>query len=188
MTGLSMGSALAIAKKFPWKNYETFVDVGGAQGAVPVHVALAHPHLRGGEFDLPPVGAIFEDYVRGFGLQDRLLFTPGDFFKDSLPHADVVIMGHILHDWNIEEKRMLLKKAYDALPKGGALILHEAIIDDDRSKNTFGLLMSVNMLIETPGGFDYTGADAIKWMKQTGFKKAYVEHLVGPDSMVVGIK
>ena len=188
MTGVSMGSAIAIAKKFPWKNHKTFIDVGGAQGCVAVQVALAHPHLRGGEFDLPPVGPVFQDYVKSFGLESRLTFKPGDFFQDPMPPADVLIMGHILHDWNLEEKLMLIKKAYDALPKGGALIVHESIIDDDRSKNTFGLLMSLNMLIETPGGFDYSGADCKGWMKKTGFRKTFVEHLVGPDSMVVGVK
>ena len=97
-------------------------------------------------------------------------------------------MGHILHDWNLEEKRTLLKKAHDALPKGGALIVHEAIIDDGRSKNAFGLLMSLNMLIESPGGFDYSGADCKGWMQKAGFRKTFIEHLAGPDSMVVGIK
>ena len=188
MTGISMGAAIGIAQKFPWKKYKTFVDVGGAQGAVPVQVALAHKHLTGGEFDLAAVGPVFEDYVKSFGLERRLTFTPGDFFKDALPSADVLVMGHILHDWNLEEKQTLLKKAYDALPKGGALIVHETIIDDDRSKNAFGLLMSLNMLIETPGGFDYTGADCKSWMKKAGFRKAFVEHLAGPDSMVVAIK
>lgn len=188
MSGISMGSAIAIAKKFPWKNYKTFIDVGGAQGCVPVQVALAHPHLSGGEFDLPPVGPIFQDYVKSFGLEGRLKFSPGDFFKDPIPSSDVLIMGHILHDWSLEEKLALLKKAYDALPKGGALIVHESIIDDNRSTNAFGLLMSLNMLIETPGGFDYSGADCTGWLKKTGFRKAFVEHLVGPDSMVVGIK
>lgn len=188
MTGISMGSAVAIAQKFPWKNYKTFVDVGGAQGCVPVQVALANPHLRGGEFDLPPVGPVFDEYVKSFGLQDRLTFTPGSFFESPLPSADVLIMGHILHDWDLGQKMMLLEKAYAALPKGGALIVHEAIIDDDRSKNAFGLMMSLNMLIETPGGFDYSGADCKGWMKKVGFRKMSVEHLVGPDSMVVGIK
>jgi len=97
-------------------------------------------------------------------------------------------MGHILHDWDIDEKRLLLQKAHDALPDGGALIVYEAVIDDERRSNAFGLLMSLNMLIETPGGFDYTGADCCAWMQQTGFRESYVEHLVGPDSMVVGIK
>jgi len=188
MTGLSMGAAVSIAQKFPWKNYKTFIDVGGAQGAVPVQLALAHQHLSGGEFDLPVVGPIFNDYVRSFELSNRLMFHPGDFFKDPLPSADVYIMGHILHDWDEAEKRALVKKCFDALPKGGALIVYEALIDDERHKNAFGLLMSLNMLIETPGGFDFTGADCQGWMKQAGFRETRVEHLIGPDSMVVGIK
>lgn len=188
MTGISMGAAMAIAQKFPWKNYKTFIDIGGAQGATPVQVAKAHPHLKGGNFDLPPVGPIFNDFVKSANLQDRLKFHPGDFFKDPLPVADVYIMGHILHDWDLKEKKQLLAKAYAALPAGGSLIVYEALIDDDRSKNAFGLLMSLNMLIETPGGFDYTGADCSGWMKEVGFKSTRVEHLVGPDSMVIGVK
>jgi len=102
--------------------------------------------------------------------------------------VDVVMMGHILHDWDLAQKRLLVRKAYEAVPPGGAFIVYESIIDDDRRRNVVGLLMSLNMLIETPGGFDYTGADCIGWMKEVGFKEAYVEHLVGPDSMVVGVK
>jgi hypothetical protein len=188
MTGLSLGAARAIAQKFPWSDYRTFIDIGGAQGGVPVQVALAHPHLTGGNFDLPTVGPIFEKYVAQHGLSDRLRFYAGDFFNDQLPTADVLVMGHILHDWNMEEKQMLLKKAYEALPTGGALIVFEALIDDARRENTFGLLMSLNMLIETPGGFDYTGADCSQWMREAGFSQTRVEHLVGPDSMVIGFK
>jgi hypothetical protein len=188
MTGVSLGVGIAIAKRFPWKRYRSFVDIGTAQGGVAVQVALAHRHLKGGGMDLPVVQPIFEVYVRSHGLAGRVHFHPGDFFKDPLPKADVLIMGHILHDWNLEEKRMLLKKAYDALPAGGALIIHEAIIDDARKQNALGLLMSLNMLIETPGGFDFTGADCKKWMNEVGFRKTRVEHLAGPDSMVVGIR
>jgi hypothetical protein len=131
---------------------------------------------------------VFEEYVASFGLSDRLTFQEGSFFTDPLPSTDVLTMGHILHDWDLEQKRMLLAKAYAALPKGGALIVFDAIIDDDRSKNAFGLLMSLNMLIETPGGFDYTGADCCRWMTEAGFRDTRVEHLVGPDSMIIGIK
>lgn len=188
MTGLSMGTAMAIAQKFPWDRYQTFVDVGAAQGALPVQVALAHNHLSGGGFDLPPVRPVFEKYVNSHGLSERLRFYPGDFFGDRLPAADVLVMGHILHDWNLEEKQKLLAKAYEALPQGGALIVYETLIDDDRRQNAFGLLMSLNMLIETPGGFDYTGADCVSWMREAGFRETRVEHLIGPDSMVIGVK
>ena len=188
MSGLSLGAARAIAQKFPWGDYQTFIDIGGAQGGLPVQVARAHEHLRGGNFDLPEVRPVFEKYAAAHGLSDRLSFYPGDFFKDPLPSADVLVMGHILHDWDLEEKRALLRKAYEALPAGGALIVYEALIDDGRRENTTGLLMSLNMLIETPGGFDYTGADCTGWMREAGFRETRVEHLVGPDSMVVGVK
>jgi hypothetical protein len=187
MTGLSRAAGDAIAAKFPWRDYGSVIDIGCAQGAVPAAIATAHNHLSGGGFDLPPVEPIFNAYVAQFGLADRLRFTPGNFFADPLPSADVLIMGHILHDWELDQKRLLLQKAYDALPTGGALIVYEAIIDDDRRHNAFGLLMSLNMLIEGLG-FDFTGADCRGWMADVGFSKSYVEHLVGPDSMVVGIK
>ncbi len=188
MTGISMGAAQAIAAKFPWKNHKTFLDIGAAQGGTPVQIALAHPHIRGTNFDLPAVGPIFDDYVRSFGLADRLRFHAGDFFKDPLPPAEVYIMGHILHDWNLQEKKQLLAKCYASLPDGGSLIVYEALIDDARRQNAFGLLMSLNMLIETTGGFDYTGADCSAWMKEAGFKSTRVEHLCGPDSMVIATK
>jgi hypothetical protein len=188
MSGLSHGANIAIAKQFPWAKYKTFVDLGAAQGDLATQIALANPHLTGVGFDLPECGPCFEEYVEANGVNDRVRFEPGSFFTDALPKADVITMGHILHDWDLEQKRMLVKKAFDALPAGGALVVYDAIIDDDRSKNTFGLMMSLNMLIETEGGFDYTGADCIGWMKEAGFKECYVEHLVGPDSMVVGLK
>jgi hypothetical protein len=114
--------------------------------------------------------------------------VPGDFFTDDLPSVDVLVMGHILHDWGLAEKRSLLAKAYDALPDGGSLIVYESMIDDDRSSNAFGLLMSLNMLIETPGGFDFTPTECMGWMRDAGFRSARAEHLTGPDSMVVAVK
>jgi O-methyltransferase domain/Dimerisation domain len=188
MSALSAGAAQVIAARFPWGDHRSVIDIGCAEGAVPVQIALAHEHIIGGGFDLPAMGPIFDAHVARFGLGERLSFTAGDFFGDPLPEADVLVMGHILHDWDLDGKRLLLKKAYDALPDGGALIVYEAIIDDERGSNAFGLLMSLNMLIETPGGADYTGAECRAWMQETGFRESYVEHLVGPDSMVVGIK
>ena len=188
MTGVSLGSAMAIAEKFPWARYRTFYDIGAAQGALPVGVARRHQHLTGGGYDLPPVQPIFEEYIRANGLADRLRFMPGDFFRDPLPQADVLVMGHVLHDWNLEEKKALLAKAHATLSPGGTLIAYDTIIDEDRRENAFGLLMSLNMLIETPGGFDYTGSDCMGWMKEVGFRDCYVEHLVGPNSMAVGVK
>jgi hypothetical protein len=151
-------------------------------------VALAHKQITGGGFDLPTSQAPFDEYVAGFGLSDRLKFYPGDFFTQPLPQADVLSMGHILHDWDLDQKKRLLSKAYEALSPGGAVIIYDAVIDDERKRNAFGLLMSLNMLIETPGGFDYTGQDCRAWMQEVGFSDTRVEQLAGPESMVVGIK
>jgi hypothetical protein len=188
MTGISHGANMTIAHAFPWADYSTFVDLGTAQGDLAVQIARANPHLTGLGFDLPPAGPIFEEYAARNGVADRLGFVAGDFFVDAIPTADVITMGHILHDWDLATKRDLIAKAYAALPEGGALIVYETLIDDDRSASPFGLLMSLNMLIETEGGFDYTGADCIGWMTEAGFRETRVQHLVGPDSMVVGIK
>ena len=188
MTASSLGPAQAMAALFPWDRYETVIDIGCAEGCVPVQVALAHEHMRGGGFDLPVLQPLFSEYVANAGLSDRLDFHPGDFFADELPSADVLVMGRILHDWDLDEKRTLLEKAHKALPEGGALIVYESIIDDDRRENAFGLLMSLNMLIETTGGFDYTAADCRGWMTDAGFRETDVKHLGGPTSMVIGIK
>jgi SAM-dependent methyltransferase len=188
MTGLSHPANLEIARQLPWKDWRSFVDVGTAQGDLAVQIALAHPHLQGIGFDLPPVQPIFQAYAARCGVADRLRFAPGDFFAQPLPQADVVLMGHVLHDWDLPTKRLLIAKAFDALPAGGALVVYDAILDDERRHNSFGLLMSLNMLIETRGGYDYSGDECSGWMRQAGFAKATVHHLVGPDSMVVAIK
>ncbi|RJF94791.1 methyltransferase [Oleomonas cavernae] len=188
MSGISAGAAQAIAAKFDWSKYKTFADVGAAQGMVPVVVARAHPHLRGVGFDLPAVRPVFEEFIAEQGLSDRISFQAGSFFDDPMPSVEVIVMGHILHDWDLAEKRLLLDKAFAALPKGGAVIVYDAVIDDERRENAFGLLMSLNMLIETHGGFDYTGADCQTWMREAGFVSTRVEPLVGPDSMVIGYK
>lgn len=188
MSGVSRGANMAIARQFPWDRYQSCADIGTAQGDLVTQIALVQPHLKGIGFDLPEVGPIFEDYIADHGLAERVAFKGGSFFTDDLPSADVLLFGHILHDWDLPTKQMLLAKAYAALPSGGAVVVYDAIIDDDRSKNAFGLMMSLNMLIETPGGFDYSGADCIGWMQAAGFRDCRVEHLVGPDSMVIGIK
>jgi hypothetical protein len=188
MTGISHGANMTIARSFPWSGYRTYADIGTAQGDLAVQVAVANPHLTGIGFDLPEVAPVFEEYVAASGVAGRLTFHPASFFDQEFPNVDVVMMGHILHDWDLATKKMLIRKAFAAIPAGGALIVYESIIDDERKQNAFGLMMSLNMLIETPGGFDYTGADCSSWMREAGFSSTRVEPLVGPDSMVIGIK
>lgn len=188
MTGLSHTANQAIARTLPWNDYATFADVGTAQGDLAVQIALAQPQLSGVGFDLDVVRPIFEAYLAQQRVAKRVQFQPGDFFKQSLPKADVLLMGHILHEWDLPAKRLLIQKAYDALPAGGMFVVYEGLIDDAREKNAFGLLMSLNMLIETRAGFDYTAADCSGWLKDAGFRTTRIEPLPEPDSLVIAIK
>jgi SAM-dependent methyltransferase len=188
MTALSTGAAIAIAQKFPFDRHRSVLDLGCAEGGVLAQILGAHDHLSGVGFDLPVCRDAFARHLHASGARERVTFAGGDFFSDPIPQADVIVLGHILHDWDLAAKQALLGRVYDTLPAGGAVIVLDAIIDDDRRENAFGLLMSLNMLIETPGGFDYTGADCQGWMREAGFSDTYVEHLAGPDSMVVGIR
>ena len=186
MTGGSLTVARTLAAKFPWQDYRTLIDIGTAEGCLPVQIATAHSHITGGGFDLPPVEALFNRYVEKHDLSHRVLFHAGDFLHDPLPRADVLVLGRVLHNWDLTTKRMLLKKAYEALPAGGALIVYERLIDHDRRVNASALLASLNMLIMTAGGFDFTGADCISWMGEAGFHGARTEPLTPEISMVVG--
>jgi alkyl hydroperoxide reductase subunit AhpC/ubiquinone/menaquinone biosynthesis C-methylase UbiE len=188
MTGLSRINFEAFAAKFDFSKFRTLCDVGGATGLLSIEVAKRHPHLNCISFDLPPVESIAKKHIAAAGLSERIRTASGDFFKDPLPKADLITMGMILHDWNLERKMHLIRSAYQALPPGGALVAIEALIDDARRENTQGLLMSLNMLIEFGDAFDYSGADFKKWCAEVGFKRFDVIHLAGPSSAAVAYK
>ena len=188
MTARTRPVARVMANKFPWANHGSLVDIGGAQGCLPVEIARAHPHITGGAFDLPPLEPSFDRLVKENDLASRLRFYPGDFFSDRLPTADVLVLGRVLHNWDLATKKMLLKKAYDALPPAGALIVYERLIDGERRSNAEGLLMGLHMLLMSTGGFEFTGADCVGWMRETGFRNIRVEPLTADQSMVLGYK
>jgi len=188
MTGLSRINFEAFAAKFDFSRFKTLCDVGGATGLLSIEVAKKHPHLRCTSFDLPPVEPIARKHIAAAALTDRISIASGDFFKDPLPKADIITMGMILHDWNLEKKMHLIRSAYDALPPGGALVAIEALIDDARRENLFGLLMSLNMLIEFGDAFDYCGRDFRRWCTEVGFTRFEVLHLAGPSSAAIAYK
>jgi hypothetical protein len=188
MTGLSRLNFEALAERFDFSRFATLCDVGGATGLLSIEVARRHPRIRCTSFDLPPVEPIARKAIAAAGLSDRVRTASGDFFQDPLPRADVVTMGMILHDWNLEKKMHLIRAAHDALPEGGALIAVEALIDDARRTNTFGLLMSLNMLIEFGDAFDFSGADFRRWCGEVGFRRFEVLPLAGPSSAAIAYK
>lgn len=188
MGGIQMGNFMMLSKSFDFSPYSTLCDIGGSGGHLAAQVAMNNEHMSCVTYDLPPVAPIASENIEMMGLSDRVTVQSGDFFNEDFPKADVITMGNILHDWGTQDKNMLIKKAYDALPKGGALVVIENIIDDNRSENAFGLMMSLNMNIETPEGFDFSAADFDGWAKKCGFTQTSVMPLTGPSSAVIAIK
>jgi hypothetical protein len=188
MTGFQAANFTLLAQKFDFSKYKTVSDVGGALALLSRIVGAQHQHLSFTSFDLPAVTPLAINHIKAAGMESRIKAISGDFLKDDLPKADVVTMGNILHDWNLDKKKILIKKAYDALPEGGAFIAIENVIDDARRENAFGLLMSLNMLIEFGDAFDYTGADFKGWCREAGFQRFDVIPLAGPTSAVVAYK
>ncbi|MDC7999517.1 methyltransferase [Aequorivita todarodis] len=188
MTGVQMGNFMALAQKFDFSNYKTLVDAGGSAAVLSAMVAKNNPHISCTTFDLPSLETMAKETVQKFQLEDRVKVLSGDFFKNGLPKADIVTMGNILHDWDEDTKIKLMQIAYDALPKGGAFIAIENVIDNDRKQNVFGLMMSLNMLIETGDGFDYTFDDFTKWAKKVGFSSTELMPLAGPASAAIAYK
>jgi hypothetical protein len=188
MAGISAGNFRAFAGKFDFSRYRTMCDVGGATGQLSIFVAQAHPHMICVSADLPAATRIAEQRIAAAGLADRVSAQPIDFFAEPLPKADVIAMGMILHDWNLEKKLHLVRAAYDALPSGGAFVVIENLIDDARRENAFGLMMSLNMLIEFGDAFDFSAADFNGWCRDAGFKRFEVIPLGGPASAGVAYK
>jgi len=188
MAGFQMGNFITLAKSFDFLPYQTLCDIGGASGALAIQVALNHPHMQCVNFDLPPVEPIAKETIAQFDLSERVTTVSGDFFVDDFPQADVITLGNILHDWNLEKKMLLIRKAYEALPAGGVLIAIENVIDSERRQNAFGLMMSLNMLIELGDGFDYTAAQFDAWAKEAGFQKTTLLPLTGPTSAAIAWK
>lgn len=188
MSGISAGNFAALAEAFDFSRYTTLVDIGGAAGVLSSAVAARHPHMACTSCDLPVVQPIADRAIAARGLSGRVKTGVVDFFADEFPKADVITMGMILHDWNLANKKMLIAKAFRALPEGGAFIAVENIIDDARRQNAFGLLMSLNMLIEFGEAFDFTGAQFTEWCLEAGFKRTEIIPLAGPASAAIAYK
>ncbi len=188
MAGIQMGNFIAFANKFDFNGYNSLCDVGGAGGFLAAQVAMHNEHMMCVSFDLPPVSKLAAANIKQMGLENKVVVQSGNFFNEELPKADIITMGNVLHDWGLKDKKMLIKKAYNALPEGGAFVVIENIIDDNRSKNAFGLFVSLNMLIETPEGFDCSASDLNQWVLEAGFKKTSLIPLAGPASAFIAVK
>ena len=188
MAGAQAGNFMTLAREFDFSGYNTLCDIGGSGAQLSAHVVSHNPHMKCISFDLPHVSPIAKENISKMGLADKVEIKSGDFFTDPFPKADVITMGNILHDWGTSQKNTLISKAYDVLPNGGALIVIENIIDNERRSNAFGLLMSLNMLIETTEGYDFTADDFDQWARKAGFNETFIMPLTGPASAAIAIK
>lgn len=188
MSGIQTGNFMALVNQFDFSRYNTLLDIGGADGWLSIQVCLRHPGIHCITFDLPPVEPLAKKKIEGFKLNNRISTASGSFLNDGLPGADIITMGNILHGMNETMKQQLIQKAYSVLPDGGALIAIENVIDNDRRQNVFGLLMSLNMLIENGDGFDYTINDFEQWTKAAGFKRVELMPLTGPAYAAIAFK
>jgi len=188
MAGISRGNFQSFVDQFDFAPYQTYCDVGGATGLLAAMVARAKPHLTVASYDLPVVAPIAKRSLKEQGLEGKVQVLTGDFLKEKLPRADVISMGMILHDWNMEGKMHLIRAAYDALPAGGAFVVIEHMIDNERRSNGFGLMLSLNMLIEFGDAFDYTAAEFEGWCRDVGFTRFQTIALTPVASAAVAYK
>jgi SAM-dependent methyltransferase len=188
MDALSAEAAERVAEVFPWRRYRSFLDAGGGRGALAIRVSRRHPHLRGINFDLPAVRPYFDQHVAAAGFAERITFAAGDFFRDPLPRADVIVMGHVLHNWGGDDKRRLIRAAWESLPADGALLIYEWFAGDECHRHLLGLLMSLNMLLVTREGCAIGMDECEGLLREGGFRGTECLPLSGPCSMVIGWK
>lgn len=171
-----------------WTRYRSFADIGGARGNVALHLVGNHPHLSGTVFDLPPLAGPFEAHAaphRRSGQGGPLDFVGGDFFKDPLPEADVLILGHVLHNWGTEDRRTLLKSAYTAVRPGGAVLVYDPMVGGGSKPPLYAALAALAMLVWSSGGGEYSVGECHEWLAEAGFRPETVGGADTPDDVLV---
>ncbi|MEV0808205.1 methyltransferase [Micromonospora sp. NPDC050200] len=171
MYSTSSFTARALADAYDFGAHTRLLDVGGGAGAFPIELCRRLPDLRATIFDLPHVCVRAEERISAAGLAGRIVTVAGDFLADpALPDGhDVILLSMILHDWDVPTNRALLAKCYAALPPGGAVVVCELLLNDERTGPPEAALMGMNMLVETEGGKNYSGAEYTAWLADAGF-------------------
>ncbi|WP_433261227.1 methyltransferase [Actinosynnema sp. CS-041913] len=185
MDGLTQVLAPQLADAHDWSTARSVVDVGGCRGNVAGHVVRANPGLTGHVFDLPQIEPFFARHVERMGLTGRISFHGGDFFEDDLPHGDVVVMGHVLHNWNESQRARLVAKAHQAVHPGGALLVYDRMLDGHSASPTENLVISLDMLLVSEGGAEYTVDELRRHAESAGFASVTARPLGDHDTLVV---
>lgn len=169
MHGFGLISSPHVVNAFDLGRFTRFVDLGGATGHLAIAACQRYPHLRATVFDLADAMPLAGEIVAGSPVADRIDILSGDFFSDSLPEGDLYAVGRILHDWSEEKILSLLGRIYQALPSGGAILVAEKILHDDKSGPPWAQMQNLNMLTCTEGK-ERTLGEYEALLKQAGFE------------------
>jgi SAM-dependent methyltransferase len=170
-----------------WTDYHSVLDIGGCQGSLASQVVSANPHLAGAVFDLPQMAPFFEKNVADQGLTGKVTFHGGSFFTDPLPAADIVMLGHVLHDWDAQQRKFLVQKAYESVTPGGVLLVYDRMLDRASSR-VENLVISLDMLLVTDGGSEFTVGELRGHAEAAGFTSVEDRPLGEYDTLVVAHK
>lgn len=187
MDGASGGIAPYLATAIDWSTVSTVTDVGGARGNLAASLVAAHPHLTATVFDLPAMGTSLAEHMTRLQPPNEVRFVGGDFFVDPMPSADVLIIGHVLHNWSPAQRETLIGRAYAALPAGGLLLIYDAMLDDEPT-DLARLVVSLNMLLVTQGGSEYRASEGERWLRDAGFTVVGRRSLGTSDTLLIGRK
>lgn len=187
MHGQSLGAAFAWPNAIDLSEHRTMLDIGGGSGVHSIGAALNRPHLNAVVFDLAPVCEVAETYIDRHGLRDRVKTRVGDMWNDAYPNADLHFLSLIYHDWPMEKCRFLTRKSFESLPSGGRLVIHEMLLNDDKSGPTPVAAYNIAMLLWTEGR-QYSGRELSNLLAETGFRDVVVKPTFGHWSVVTGCK
>ena len=188
MHGFGMITSPDIAAAFDLSGSRHLVDLGGATGHLAIACCRRHPSLRATVFDLPVAVPMADEVIAGAAdVSARVSTAGGDFFVDPLPPADLYALGRIVHDWDEGKIRRLLARIYEALPAGGALLVAEKILDDDRAGPRWAHLQSLNMLVCTDGK-ERTAGEYTTLLREAGFGRIEVRRTSVPLDAILATK
>jgi len=187
MHGFGQISSPPVVAAFDLSRFKRLVDVGGATGHLAAAACARYPSLRAAVFDLPVTIKVVREFIERAGFKDRIELIPGDFFRDPLPEADLYSVGRILHDWSEQKIRRLLGKVYDGLPRGGALLVAERLLDEDKTGPVASLMQSLSMLVCTEGK-ERTLSEYSALLKDAGFAEIQGYRTGAPLDAVLAVK
>lgn len=187
MHAKSKGPAKAWVNKFFFNNHKTLLDIGGGAGTHAIYACLQSNNLRGIVYDMSPVCQLSQGYIQEYKLEEKISTHPGDIWLDTYPEADLHFYSDILHDWPIERCYFLLEKSYTALRKNGKIIIHEMLLNEDKTGPKNVVAYNLNMLLWTEGQ-QFSKGELETILTKAGFKNIVTLNTFADWCIMIGEK